>query len=92
MYSSSLQCLAALLETSVKALTLERQLHAALEILLDVRWLASEQKGSMFLVKELSGDLVLTAQKNLSLPLLTKCARIKPGYSDLCRVHLTDRT
>ena len=72
--------ISALLETGMEPLSLQKQLEVALDIILTVAWLSIEYKGSIFLVDEDSGELVLTAQRNLPDQLLTECARIKPGY------------
>ena len=77
---SSRIAISALLETSLERLSLTRQLEVALDIILAVSWLSVEFKGAIFLVDEETGELVLTVQKNLSVPLLKLCSRISPGY------------
>ncbi|MEO5370220.1 MAG: diguanylate cyclase [Magnetococcus sp. DMHC-1] len=72
--------ISALLETGLEDLTLEHQLEVALDIILAVSWLSIVAKGSIFLTDPDTGELVLLAQRNLSTPLLTSCARIPIGY------------
>lgn len=80
--------LTALLETALETLSLEKQLDVALEIILSVSWLTMENKGSIFLVEEETGELVMIAHRNLPPPILKKCARIKPGNCMCGRVAL----
>ena len=72
--------ISALLETGMAPLTLEDQLHAALEIILAVPWLSLEYKGSIFLMEEDGEQLVLAAQRGLSPALLTLCAQVPMGH------------
>ncbi|MBF0369779.1 MAG: diguanylate cyclase [Magnetococcales bacterium] len=72
--------ISALLETGLEPLSLEKQLQVALDIILSVPWLSVQYKGSIFLMDEESGELVLHANKGLAAGLLISCARIKPGY------------
>ncbi|MBF0424445.1 MAG: diguanylate cyclase [Magnetococcales bacterium] len=72
--------ISALLETGLENLTLERQLEVALDIILSVSWLSIIAKGSIALLDPDAGELVMTAQRNLSEPLLHACARIPIGY------------
>ncbi len=78
-YQSRL-AISALLETSLEPLTLQRQLEVALDIILTVPWLAVEDRGSIFLADEKSGQLFLTAQKKLAPNLLASCARVPYGH------------
>ncbi|MEO5349535.1 MAG: EAL domain-containing protein [Magnetococcus sp. YQC-3] len=72
--------ISALLETGMASLSLEDQLHAALEIILAVPWLSLEYKGSIFLLEEDGEQLVMAAQRGLSPHLLTRCAQVPMGY------------
>ncbi|MBF0152891.1 MAG: diguanylate cyclase [Magnetococcales bacterium] len=72
--------ISALLETGLEDLTLTYQLEVALDIILSVSWLSIIAKGSIFLSDPDTGELVLTAQRNLSEPLLLACARVPIGY------------
>ncbi|MBF0140390.1 MAG: diguanylate cyclase [Magnetococcales bacterium] len=71
--------ISALLETSLEPLSLDRQLDVALEIVMTVPWLSIERKGSIFIVDETNGDLILRASKGLAPPLLALCARLSMG-------------
>ncbi|MBF0184322.1 MAG: GAF domain-containing protein [Magnetococcales bacterium] len=72
--------ISALLETGMASLSLEAQLHAALEIILAVPWLSLEYKGSIFLMEEGGEHLVMAAQRGLSEQLLSRCAQVPMGY------------
>lgn len=72
--------ISALLETSLEPLSLSKQLHVALQIILSVSWLSIEYKGSIFLVDEKENSLVMAAQLGLSDVLLELCAKIPFGY------------
>ncbi|MBF0161942.1 MAG: EAL domain-containing protein [Magnetococcales bacterium] len=72
--------ISALLETGLAPLSLEDQLHTALEIILAVPWLSLEYKGSIFLLEEAGEQLVMAAQRGLSPHLLSQCAQVAMGY------------
>ena len=76
----SRQAISSLLSMSLEPLSLQEQLDKSLEIILSVPWLTIESKGSIFLTDPETGEQVLTAERGLSKPLLTSCARIPPGY------------
>ena len=76
---SSQISLNSLLETILEDYSIEEQLQAALDILLDISWLTIENRGSIFLLDQESGDLILTVHHNLEPNLLKSCQRIKPG-------------
>ncbi|MBF0272210.1 MAG: response regulator [Magnetococcales bacterium] len=69
-----------LLQTALEALSLEEQLHKALEIILNIPWLAVQARGAIFLAEPPTGRLILLAQKGLSEGLLSHCAVVEPGY------------
>ncbi|MBF0192234.1 MAG: response regulator [Magnetococcales bacterium] len=69
-----------LLQTALEPLSLEEQLHKALETILDVPWLAVQARGAIFLSELSTGRLTLVAQKGLSEGLLSHCAVVEPGY------------
>ncbi|MEO5376891.1 MAG: diguanylate cyclase [Magnetococcus sp. DMHC-6] len=72
--------ISSLLKTALEPLPLQEQLQHALEIILSVPWLSIQSKGSIFLVDEETGELVLTVEKGLATYLLTSCSRIPRGY------------
>ncbi|MBF0623400.1 MAG: diguanylate cyclase [Magnetococcales bacterium] len=72
--------ISALLQIALEPISLEEQLQQSLEIILAVPWLSIQSKGSIFLLDQETGELVLTVQKGLAAPLLTQCARISQGY------------
>ncbi|MEO5329214.1 MAG: sensor domain-containing diguanylate cyclase [Magnetococcus sp. THC-1_WYH] len=82
--------IAALLETSLQAMTLHQQLEAAMDIIISVPWLTIQPKGSIFLADEDNQTLNLTVQRNLSPPLLSLCSQIDYGYC-LCGRAARDR-
>ena len=69
-----------LLQTSLIPLPLTEHLLQALNLIMDVPWFAIEAKGSIFLWEEAQGELVLAAQRDLSKPLLSLCARVPLGH------------
>ncbi|MBF0349168.1 MAG: diguanylate cyclase, partial [Magnetococcales bacterium] len=72
--------LSALLETGLEPLSLEKQLNFALHIILTVPWLSVKYQGSIFLLDEKTGDLVLFSHVGLSNDLVATCTRVKPGF------------
>ncbi|MBF0124289.1 MAG: GGDEF domain-containing protein [Magnetococcales bacterium] len=76
----SRNAISALLETSLRPISLRQQLDTALEIILSISWLSILGKGSIFLVGESGSELDMVAQKNLSAPLLSLCQQIPFGY------------
>lgn len=71
--------LGALVRISLTNDSLDEQLQQSLDHLLSIPWLALESKGAILLVEDDPQVLVLRAQRNLSPPLLTKCARVPFG-------------
>ncbi len=69
----------ALLQFSLKDIPLGRLLDQALDLILSIPWLSFEAKGSIFLVEEDPGVLVMAAQRGLSEELLKECARLPIG-------------
>ena len=72
--------ISALLETGIAPLSLENQLHAALDIILAVPWLALEYQGAIFLMEEDGEYLVMATQRGLASHLLTHCAQVPMGH------------
>ena len=72
--------ISALLETSLESLSLQRQLHIALHIILSVSWLSLEYKGSIFLVDNDTQTLTIVAQLGLPEVLQERCANIPFGH------------
>ena len=58
-------------------------LQKSLELLLDGSWIITREKGAIFLKDELSGGLVMSAQRGLDQELSKKCSKIAVG-SCLC--------
>lgn len=73
----------ALLRLSLEDYSLAELLYKALDIILSEPSFAFESKGSIFLVEEEPEVFVMKAQRGLTAPLLTKCARI-PFSKCLC--------
>ena len=73
------EALRKLLETSLKPLSEQEQLHQALNIVLSVPWLSIESKGAVFLFHQNGGYLTLAAQKNLPEQLLSACKQVPLG-------------
>ncbi|MEO5353009.1 MAG: diguanylate cyclase [Magnetococcus sp. XQGC-1] len=71
--------ISALLEIGNEALSLDRKLEVALEIILTVPWLAMQYKGSIFLTSG-HNRLKMVAQKNLHPQLLQKCHQLPYGF------------
>ena len=72
--------ISAMLETGFAPLSIARQLEVAIDIILTIPWLAVLYKGSISLFDEQTGELVMTAQRNLAPDLLDACARIPLGH------------
>ncbi|MBF0462599.1 MAG: EAL domain-containing protein [Magnetococcales bacterium] len=72
--------ISALLETGMASLSLEDQLHAALEIILAVPWLSLEDKGAIFLMEEDGEQLVMATHRGLPAELLASCAQLPVGH------------
>ena len=70
----------ALLTESLSAAPLDEFLRTSLLHLVALPWLKLESKGSIFLVGDEPGVLVMHAQHRLSEYLLTECARVKFGH------------
>ncbi|MBF0426262.1 MAG: response regulator [Magnetococcales bacterium] len=72
--------ISALLRTALAPLSLEAQLKVALDLVLSAPWISIESRGSLFLVEEESGDLIMIAQRGLEEPVITACRRVRAGY------------
>ncbi|MEO5328397.1 MAG: diguanylate cyclase [Magnetococcus sp. THC-1_WYH] len=84
--------ISALMETTVEALPLQRQLEVALDIIMTVSWLSLLEKGAVFLIDEATGELVLAAQKNFPPLQQQQCARIQPGQCLCGQVAQSQKT
>ncbi|MBF0613769.1 MAG: response regulator [Magnetococcales bacterium] len=69
-----------LLQTALEPLSLKEQLAKALEIILDVPWLAVQARGAIFLADPRTRRLTLIVQKGLSQGLLSHCSVVEPGF------------
>jgi len=74
------QALNAILRTVVEPVPLREILGKCLDILLATSWLSILPRGGIFLVGDDPGVLELVAERNLSKPLLTLCARVPFGH------------
>lgn len=72
--------ISALLEASIQPMSLQRQLEAALDLIVTVPWVTIEPKGSIFLADEENRRLDLAVQRGLAAPLLQLCNQIDYGY------------
>lgn len=69
----------ALVRLSLETVPLEEILSRALDLILSIRQLVLESKGSIFLVQGDPEVLVMKAQKGLPEPVQSKCARVPFG-------------
>lgn len=70
--------ISALLETALSKLSLDKQLEVAIEIILNVPWLALEDKGSIFLFDKREQVLRMKTSKNIP-ELKTLCNKVRIG-------------
>lgn len=68
----------ALLNISLKNISLEEQIDQIIEQIVSIFWLTEESKGGIFLVDEASGGLVLMAHRGFSEGHISLCKRVKP--------------
>lgn len=68
-----------LLFVSLQAISLEEMLNQFIEQITSISWLALESKGSISLVENDPGILVMKAQKGLSEPIKNMCGRVPFG-------------
>ncbi len=68
-----------LLFVSLRAISLEEMLNQFIEQITSISWLALESKGSIALVEDDPGVLVMKAQKGLSEPVKNMCGRVPFG-------------
>ncbi|MEO5344770.1 MAG: ATP-binding protein [Magnetococcus sp. YQC-9] len=69
-----------LLQTALEPISLKELLQRALDIILDVPWLAVQARGAIFLAESGTKRLTLVAQKGLSSSLLSHCQHVEPGF------------
>lgn len=67
------------LNLSLENIPLQQFLELTLELIISIPWLALEAKGSIFLVENNPGVLVMKTQKNLEKSLLKECAFLPFG-------------
>jgi PAS domain S-box-containing protein len=72
-----------ILELSVQPLSLEEQLGRVLDLLLDLPWIALEQRGCIFLADESNESLRMVAHRAMADSMVQQCARV-PFGSCLC--------
>lgn len=68
-----------LLSDTLQDKPLSEYLKRALELTLEGTWATSQQAGSIFLVDEVHGDLVLAVDKNLNEQARSRCTRVAIG-------------
>lgn len=73
---ATMNCLTRL---SLEETNLEDILRAALDLIVSIPWLSVQSKGSIFIVEDEPGVLVMKAQSGLAAPLLETCARVPFG-------------
>ena len=64
-----------ILSLSLDDIPLDELLSRVLDLILSIRWLSLESKGSVFLVEDEPGVLVMKCDRGLSLDTRTRCAR-----------------
>ncbi|MBF0260859.1 MAG: response regulator [Magnetococcales bacterium] len=69
-----------LLQTALEPISLEELLQRALDIILDVPWLAVQARGAIFLADPSTKRLSLVVQKGLSASLVSHCQVVEPGF------------
>ncbi len=72
--------IAALLRVAISPFPLDILLQDALRVILELPWLSVRSEGSIFLLDESSGELVLTVSVGMSAAVKTACARVSPGH------------
>jgi len=83
---------ATLIDAALSKRSLEQELEDALQGVLSISWLSVQSKGSIFLTDEVTGELLMTTQKDLAQPLLFSCARLQPGQCLCGRAAKTGQT
>ena len=78
-----------LLRLSLEDTPLDKLMEDALRLILSIQWLAFESSGSIFLVEDEPGVLVMKASKGLSESLQKSCSRVPFGK---CLCGLTGAT
>jgi PAS domain S-box-containing protein len=68
-----------ILQVSLENVPLEDILTKALELILSIKWISFESRGSIFLIDDDSNKLVMRAQKGLSSFIQKKCAIVELG-------------
>lgn len=71
--------IAAILELALEEMPLDELLQRTLDLVLWIPWLSIERKGAIFLVEDDPQTLVMRANRGLSPPLLTACAKVPFG-------------
>ncbi|MEO5339877.1 MAG: response regulator [Magnetococcus sp. MYC-9] len=71
--------ISALLRTALEPYSIEEQLQRALDMILAVSWIAIQARGSIFLMDHERQSLKMVVQRDLSAPLLERCAELPLG-------------
>ncbi len=69
-----------LLIDALEPLSLMEHLEEAMFLITSTPWFGIQQRGSIFLMDEAAGELVLAVHNQLSDPLLSLCARVPIGH------------
>jgi PAS domain S-box-containing protein len=89
--AESLTIISQLLGLSLEEIPLDELLTRALDLILSITWIAFQSRGSIFLVEDEPGVLVMKAQKGLSPKLHDKCARVPFGRCHCGEAALTQQ-
>lgn len=79
-----------ILNISLKSISLEEQMEQVLLLVLNIPWLALEEKGCIFLTDENGQELNMIAYHNLGKPLLDMCSKVKFGRC-LCGIAAVEQ-
>lgn len=68
-----------LLKSAISPKSLKEEMAWSLEMILSISWLSILSRGSIFLIDDETGELVMVVEQGLPKPLLTACARLPMG-------------
>lgn len=71
--------ISSLLQLSLKDETTDKLLSQSLDLILSLKWLSFESKGSIFVVEENPDLLIMKGVKGLAEPIVKECARLPFG-------------
>ncbi|RJQ46371.1 MAG: PAS domain S-box protein [Gaiellales bacterium] len=76
----SQRAIGSILQLSLGEMDVAEMLVSTLDLLFTIPWLAVEAKGSISLVDEEDGSLIMAAERGLSVSIRKACTRIPSGY------------